>query len=242
MGRIANVVTSCLFFALLPLAGVSAKSERVTAAAPLETVSVLTLDGQIVIEPDGQVSDVVVDTKLTASLAAMVKRHVLAWRFKPLTFDGAARQVKSLMHMGLAAADEHGKYRVWVDSVTFPEIAGSVVHHVDGEPEPISAGETRPPIYPAELQSRGFMVTALLAIRVTADGKAGDVVAVQSMYCGFNQPKWPSPKALKMLESNAINSARHWTFIVPGGSARVPDRMTVTVQYSMGYDLNTPGV
>jgi len=215
-----------------------------TTPEPLETVSVLTLDGQIVIEPDGHVSDVSIDTKLAPTLAGMVRRHVLAWRFKPVSFGGEARQVKTFLHMALAAADTGGKYRVWVDSVRFPDSPEAVEQRIDGEPEPIRAGKFRLPNYPDELQARGLMATILLAIRVTPEGTAGDVVAVRSMYYDFGERKWRSPKGLKSLESNAVNSARHWTFKVPPAATRTPDQMTVVVpvHYTLGYDLNTPGV
>lgn len=241
MGRTGIAATTALLCALLLQATVSAKSAPLE---PLEAVSVLTLDGRIVIEPDGHVSDVSIDTKLAPTLAAMVRQHVLAWRFKPVSVGGEARQIKTFLHMGLAAADTAGKYRVWVDSVRFPDSPQSVEQRVDGEPEPIRAGKLRLPNYPDELQARGLMATILLAIRVTPEGTAGDVVAVQSMYYDLIERKWLSPKGLKSLESNAVNSARHWTFKVPPAAARTPDQMTVVVpvQYTMGYDLDKPGV
>lgn len=242
MERLLIALTGCLLFALLSPAAATAKSTP--AMTPLETVSVLTLDGRIVIEPDGHVSDVEIYTKLTPTLTAMVRRNVLTWRFKPLKSGGTALTLSSLLHMGLAAADEQGKYQVWVDSVTFPEVVGSPVQHIDGEAEPISAARTSLPSYPAELQSRGFMGTILLAIRVTPDGKAGDVTAIQSMYYRFNQPKWPGPRALEVMEKSAVDAARHWTFVVPQGVPRAPERMTVTVpvHYVIDVDPHTPGV
>lgn len=209
----------------------------------LEEVSVLTLDGRIVIEPDGVVSDVTVETKLTPALAEVVKRHVAGWRFRPVLVDGVAKRASTALRLGLAGAGEGGELRIWVDSVSFPDYRKPTALRPDGELEPITGRVLRPPGYPPGLQQRGMMGTVLLAIRVTPEGKVGDVVAVQSMAYLFNKPAGLNPRALEVLEANAINAARRWSFNVPNAASRTPGQLTVTVpvQYDLGYVLEAPG-
>jgi TonB family protein len=216
----------------------------VQAAEGLERVALMTVNAHIMIETDGTVSQVDIDTKITPQLAESLQRTLLKWRYQPVVVAGQARRAKVGVSLALAAEQEGENYKVRLDGVDYPDVLNPSAVLADGEAEPISAGRMQPPGYPPSLQVRGVMGRVLLAIRVTPEGKAGEVMIVQSLLYDIKRPTTLTRRTVVDFQHVAMNVARNWTFKVPAGSARRVEDMTVTVPvvFSMGYyDLDAPG-
>lgn len=225
-------------------AGNAPRAARVVEG--LEAVSILSLKGRVVIEPDGRVGSVKVDTRLTPALTAAVEQMVGEWRFKPIVIGGVPQRATTGMNMVLAAreaADVGTKYRVWVESVDFSDEDAAAVA-VDGEGPALSGRKMSPPGYPPSLQMRGVMGSVLLAFRVTPDGKTGQVMVLQSHVYEFNRPKGPLDQSIQTMERVAVNAARRWTYNVPAGHPDTDREMTATTRmvFTLGYELDQPGV
>lgn len=248
LGIGARVLTLALACTIASMAGGSAALASGTAAARpvegMERVSVMTVDAQIMIEVDGQVSQVNIDTKITADLAESLQRSLLKWRFEPIRVGGQARRARTQVRLALAAQQEGDSYKVRLDGVDYPDSADPKAVLADGQLEPIVGGRLLKPGYPQSLMMRGVMGRVLLAIRVTPEGKAGEVMIVQSLLYDINRPTPLTRRSVADFESVALNVARRWTFKVPPGPARDVEEMTVTVPvvFTMtSYDLDTPG-
>jgi outer membrane biosynthesis protein TonB len=212
----------------------------------LESVSVMTVRGHVVIEPDGSVGAVKLDTAIEPpALATAIQELVGSWKFKPIVIGGARQRATTGMQLALAATPaDDGQFKVWVDSVDFATTDAAVkVVRADGDVGEISGRSMKPPGYPPELEMRGVQGTVVLAIRVTPDGKAGQVMAVRSFLYEFNRPRGLTAATAVTLERTAISAAKRWTFDVPTGTPDTDHDMTVTtsVVFTLGYDLQAPG-
>ena len=225
-------------------AGNAARAARVVEG--LEAVSILSLKGRVVIEPDGRVGSVKVDTALAPALTAAVEQMVSEWRFKPIVVGGVPQRATTGMNMVLAAreaADVEAKYRVWVESVDFSDDTATAVP-ADGEGPALTGRKMSPPGYPPALEMRGVMGSVLLAFRVSPDGTIGKIMVVQSHAYEFNRPKGSLTHSIETMERVAMNAARRWTCNVPPGHPDTDREMTVTTRivFTLGYELDQPGV
>ena len=216
---------------------------RIEGPGKLERVVIMHVEGNLIIDADGSVPELKLKTTLTAQLASSLDRTIRSWRFHPVKLAGVARRVSTNMRLVLVGTPADAGYKVHVDSVVFPDRNDPSVARADGDPPTISAKSLKRPGYPPELQMRGVMGTVVLAIRVTADGKVGDLAPVQSLLynvaTGGNTPR----RDLALLERTVTNAAREWTFNVPDADSRLPEMMTVLVpvQFNLGFDLEKPG-
>lgn len=222
-------------------------SARVKARAEgpgkLERVVIMHVEGNLIIDTDGSVPELTLKTVVTPQLAASLDRTIRSWRFQPVKVAGVARRASTSMRLALVGTPVDQGYKVHVDSVVFPDRNDPSIARADGEPPTISGKTLKRPGYPPELQMRGVMGTVVLAIRVTPDGKVGELAPVQSLLynvaTGGNLPR----RDLALLESTAMAAARQWTFNVPNAGSRLPETMTVLVpvQFNLGVDLDKPG-
>lgn len=238
-----------LLFALLawatPVGAVDSPklATRVEGPGKLERVVIMHVEGNLIIDADGSVPELKLRTAVTPQLASSLDRTIRSWRFYPVKVAGVARRVSTNMRLVLVGTAVGEGYKVHVDSVVFPDRNDPTVARADGDPLTISGKSLKRPGYPPELQMRGVMGTVVLAIRVTADGKVGDLAPVQSLLynvaTGGNAPR----RDLALLEKVATSAARDWTFNVPDAESRSPETMTVLVpvQFNLGFDLEKPG-
>ena len=216
---------------------------RVEGPGKLERIVIMQVEGNLTIDPDGSVPDMTLKTQLTPQLAASLDRTIRSWRFHPVKVAGVARRVSTSMRLALVGTAVDEGYKVHVDSVVFPDRNDPSIARADGDPPTISGKTLKRPSYPPELQMRGVMGTVVLAIRVTPDGRVGDIAPVQSLLynvaTGGNTPR----RDLALLENTTMTAARQWTFNVPDASSRLPETMTVLVpvQFNLGFDLDKPG-
>ena len=119
-----------------------------TSAAPIERLLLMSVDGRIVIEPDGSVGSHVLATELKPEIAALLGKAIQGWRFEPVLIDGVPRRVEARMRVSLAAVEQGKDYKVRVDNVVFPPSKDGAA--TDRAPViAMRARSMRPPAYPS---------------------------------------------------------------------------------------------
>lgn len=227
--------------------------------APVQGESVLTLrvDGELTIGPEGGVDDYRIRTKLDPQVEALVKRAVPTWRFKPILVDGKPAIATSPMRITLAAEEVAQGYRVTVDNVVFQpntreqyeaELASQKAHprmSVAGEaPEPqvwISSKSLKPPGYPYGLMRSGVEGIVLLNLRLNPDGTVAEVFAAQSSLLNVKGREALLDRARAMLERNAGDVAKRWTFQVEAENLAGLSAEDLTVRVPVSYTLGKSG-
>lgn len=239
-----------------------AAAANVGAQAPVEpgkSESVLTMrvDGELSIDPEGRVMDYRITTKLDPQVEKLVRRAVPAWRFKPILVDGKPAIASSPMRITLAAEEMAQGYRVTVDNVVFQpntreqyeaELASQKAHprmSVAGEaPEPqvsISSKSMKPPGYPSGLLRSGVEGIVLLNLRLNPDGTVAEVFAAQSSLLNVKGREGLLDRARAMLERNAGDVAKRWTFQVEAENPAGLSAEDLTVRVPVSYTLGTSG-
>lgn len=219
------------------------------AETPSTTESVMTMrvDGELAIDPQGKVLDYRIDTKLEPAMRAQIDKAIPRWLFLPVSIDGKATAVKSRMRITLAAQQVAAGYAVSIDNVVFQDDRATTAMQLmgaDAKPvDDISSKSRRPPGYPLGLMRAGVEGAVLLYIRVTPDGRAGDVAAVQSALFNVRGRDKTLAEALRLLENNTVAAAKQWRFNVPAGRASlVPELMTVAVPVHYTMDRKSADV
>ncbi len=216
------------------------------APEPLETLTMMHVDGQILIDTDGRVESFEVATKIASPLEAALLKLVKQWRFNPVLVNGVARRAGAKMRVVLAAAREGEGYRVHIDNVVFPGDAESDKEFGPsrvGHPEHITGRSLEYPLYPIVLQMHGIEGTVLLAILIGPDGKVEQVKPMQSMLFDLRGSDKALRKAIGLMEASARATARRWTFNMPASKrGGTPSERTVCVpvEYVMGAQV-APG-
>lgn len=229
-----------------PRAGLASVDEATApvGAGILERVVIMRVETRVVIEPSGALGDLRIETPLDPALQAALEKAIRGWRFKPVLIDGVPRRARASMHVVLAALGEGRNVRVDVDSVDFPMPSDPDAVVADGQLAPITAKRLGAPGYPPNQQQGGVMGTILLGIRVTPDGRAGEIASIQSMLLQNKHGESANRRSIREFEAVAIAAAKRWTFNVPASAVpRTAEQMTVAVpvQFNLGYDLDTPG-
>lgn len=208
--------------------------------APVETVVAMQVDGWVTFDSVGQVESYRIDTALQDSIGTALNDKVRQWKFHPVLVDGVARKATTRMRVTLAAKEEDGQIHVKIDNVVFPSEPGDVNTRVDGQAEPISGKRLRPPGYPVGLMQQRVSGSVLLAIRVSPEGRADEVLAVQSMLYDVRGSASALRVGIRMLEQSAVDAAKEWTFNVPAtAKPRTADQLTVTVPVDYVMDKAT---
>lgn len=249
-----------LVVAVVALAFGAAHAASDPATVQGESVLTLRVDGELTIGPDGGVADYRIRTKLDPQVETLVKRAVPTWRFKPILVDGKPAIATSPMRITLAAEEMAEGYRVTVDNVVFrpnteeeyqAEQASRKAHRrisVAGEaPGPqvaISSKSMQPPKYPSGLQRSGVEGIVLLNLRLNPDGTVAEVFAAQSSLLNVKGREALLDRARVMLERNASDVAKRWTFQVKAENpaALPPEHLTVRVpvEYMLGSSGSGP--
>jgi hypothetical protein len=228
-----HVRSLVMVFALLSATAsfASAPPEPPTAETlKVETVIVMNVAGALVFEPDGQVSQVEIATKLLPDLHAAVERVIRRWKFEPVLVDGSARQARTGFRLQLVGTPVDAGYRIVVDGVDFGLPDGTPKDLAKrAAANDIGPGRLIPPTYPPDAQRQGASGTVVLAIRVTPEGKTGDVSVVRSMLLNTARMDPQSARRhLLSLEKESMRAARRWTYKLPADAAtRKPETLTV---------------
>lgn len=238
-----------LTVALLACAGAYAGAKD--EATQGEAVLTLRVDGEISIDPEGGVADYRISTKLNPQLERLVRRAVPSWRFKPIVVDGKPVIATSPMRITLSAEEKDGGYKVTVDNVVFrpntraeweAEQASRKARprmSVVGEaPQPmvwITSKSLRPPKYPPELQHAGVEGMVLLTLRLHPDGRVAETFASQSSLLNVKGSPGQLDRARVMLERNASDAAKRWTFTIAAEEGASMSAHQLTVRLPVEY-------
>ena len=241
--------------AALAFGAANAASEPGTTAS--ESVLTMRVDGELTVGPQGQVAEFQIRTKLDPQVEKLLRRVVPSWRFKPILVDGAPVLAKSPMRITLAAVEMAEGYQVKVDNVVFwpntpeehaAEEASRKAHpglSVAGEaPEPlvwIRSKSLKPPRYPSGLERSGVEGIVLLNLRLKPDGSVAEVFAAQSSLLNVRGGSGLLDRARLMLERNASDAAKTWTFQVAAEDPAALSPKDLTVRVPVEYMLGTPG-
>lgn len=212
------------------VAGLSHAEPAVPLEPDLESVVILRVDGTLVLSPEGEVVHYLVSTKLSDELRRRLLLTVGTWKFKPVLIDGVPREVRTDMRVMLAARPVADRYRIDVDNVLFPGKGGIVPDGAKAISGAMTGRKLSPPQYPRGLAAANIRGTVLLAIRVSPEGTAEEVVVTQSMLVDVRGRDRVMKQALRAFESASTSAAIDWTFNISPELARKPGaERTVTV-------------
>lgn len=245
--------TTLLVAGLLAANGAAAQTPGATG----ESVLTLRVDGELSIDPDGKVKEYQITTKLDPQVDKLVRRAVVAWRFKPILVDGRPAIATSPMRITLAAVEREQGYQVKVDNVVFrpntqaqykAEQASQRAHQrisVAGEaPQPrvwITSRSLKPPQYPAGLMRSGVEGIVLLNVRLNPDGTVAEVFASQSSLLNVKGRPALLDRARVMLERSASDAAKRWSFDVVNEEVAPLSAEALTVRVPVEYKMGAPG-
>jgi len=240
-----------IMLTLTLLASTGAYAGAKDQAVQGEAVLTLRVDGELSIDPEGKVADYRISTKLDPQLERLVRRAVPSWRFKPILVDGKPVIASSPMRITLSAEEMKEGYKVVVDNVVFrpntreeweAEEASRKARprmSVAGEAPPsmvwITSKSLRPPSYPPLLQQAGVEGMVLLTVRVHPDGTVAEVFASQSSLLNVKGSSKQLDRARLMLERNATDAAKRWTFTVKTEDASPLSAEALTVRLPVEY-------
>ena len=176
---------------------------------------------------DGEkVLDYRITTPVEGDLKPLLDKSVRKWTFHPVLVDRTPVPARTNMRITLAAQAAEGGYRVVVDNVTFGVALDEAERRLDGG----SAGEdeafirvqsNRPmPAYPGNLARAGVEGAVLVGVKVTADGKAEEAIALQSTLFNVRGRDRTLDEARKLFEDATVNAIRRWTFEVTARKAK----------------------
>jgi hypothetical protein len=214
--------------ALLALAAprpVHAQAAAEASIAPLKTVMLMELEGEVAIDAAGLVTDVGIATPVNDALRAGVTRVVRDWKFEPVVVDGVAVPARAKARILLGSRPTSAVDKVWVDGVTFVRSTAPIelpnaqltVSHLDR------------PRYPPGM--RGVAGRVLVAMRIGLDGRVADAAVVQSALRDVVGEKHELQQAIDQFERASLAAARRWRFtvVVREGAQPSADELTVMV-------------
>jgi len=206
-----------------------------------ESVLTMRVDGELTIGTQGEVEAYALRTELTPDLQKMLDKAIPKWAFVPIEQDGKPVRAKTPMRITLVAREiGEQKYEVKIDNVIFSPLTKK-----DREAAERAAGKAVVrlnslqshlyPKYPYELFASGVEGSVLLRLRVNPDGSVADVFAEQSSLYNVKGNPRALDKARALLEKNATEAARKWTYSVENASTEQTQDIDVkvTVKYSL---------
>lgn len=179
----------------------------------------LDVSGEIAIDHQGAVYDYKIHTLLAPEVKKIVEDSVRHWRFEPVLRDGKPVYAKSGIHLTLSALPVETGYRLRIDKVRF------VGHR--------AATKMVPPEYPMDAKRAAIGARILVAVRIDAQGKVLDAVAVQSVVTNTRRPN----RSADQFEKASVAAMKQWLFqpanIEAGDSAETT--LIVPIEYSVDW-------
>lgn len=208
-------VTRWLGIALLllsvpALAGIAQVRKQVEAS--------MLVTGNVLIEPDGSVSQVQLDQpdKLPPGVRNLVDQAGKVWRFEPVTVDGVARKAKASMSLRVVAKElDSGDYSLELRGAYFGKEAMTAEDRQKFEgAAAVQSVSMRPPQFPEGAAMVGGRGVAYLILKIGADGRVQEAIVEQ-----VNLQVVGQESSMKMLREqfgkSALRASKQWTFTVP---------------------------
>ncbi len=223
-----RIVIALLVMLCMAPAQARTEEEAVPASVSVESIVTTQVDGKIVIDPQGGLTEYQISTEVPAQLRDGLDKAVRQWKFEPVVVNGKPVRAQAAMRVTLAAYKEGEDYRVKVDNVTFPgDAKGAVKADAEG-PVTISRKSMPAPHYPMQLLSVGGVV--LLYLKLTPEGRVEEAVPVQTSLVDVKGKDRLLAKAIALFEKSAVQKAKTWRFdVVMNGGAVEPRDLSVSV-------------
>ncbi|WDS35424.1 energy transducer TonB [Pseudoxanthomonas sp.] len=154
--------------------------------------------GEVGIDPDGKVFATDIKTIVTPQVKDLIEKTVRDWQFEPVLVDGKPGHVKANMNLTLLAKKSDGGYQLQVERARFYSARATT--------------RMTPPRYPPEPARAGIGANVLVAVRVDAQGKVIDAVAVETSLPYRNVNAKVARSWGKYFEKATIQAARDWEF------------------------------
>jgi TonB family protein len=211
----------------------------VAQASTLDNVESSTVvQGTIVLAKDGSVQTAVVDdaAKYGQSIADLVRKTALQWRFKPVLRNDEPVMAKANMHVRVVLKKmPSGEYSARIKGATFGDGNSNDTDtlHKDGEHKWIQ------PQYPMDAIRARVQGTVYLSLHVDRSGRVTDAVAEQ-----VNLGNTGSERIVKqyreILAKAAITAARKWTYAIPT-TGKLATRDSWTAHVPVSFNLKVMG-
>lgn len=179
-------------------------------AARKQVEASMLLTGMIVVDPQGGVSEHVIDhpEKVEKGVLDFMHASVAQWKFEPVRVDGKPVSIRNKMSIRLIAKDVgDGKYNVRIGGADFQPFKTETGTE-------IAENSLTPPKYPVYAQRAGVQGTVYLVLRVGRDGKVTDVateqVNLKIVASASDMRHWRS-----VLAASATKVAKAWAFTPP---------------------------
>ena len=198
---------------------VSAKPEGPTAVT-LESLLLMRVDTTVVLDPQGTLLEFTVKSALDPALKAALERSAAKWRFSRTSSKPAYGNASEDLRVVLSAIKVGDRFHYRIDSLGLLNAPDGQADSAS-EPPPIALRSTPGTSYPGDY----WPVTArvLLAICVSADGKAEHVQAVQSVLSNVRGSPSSLANAIGAFERSAVAAAQIWTFRIAPDRAALPE-------------------
>jgi hypothetical protein len=202
----------------------------------LETVKTLQVEAWVDVDSQGQLTGLTFETKLPDQMRGILEGTVRTWRFLPIIVDGVPKASKAKMRITLAARKAASGYQVTVDNVRFPDSSQAERMVVDNASARISVKSMhRNDFYPSQLARTPLSCFVLLGIKIGADGRADNVVAIQSSLLDVDAPPAVLREAVFRFEQAALRGARLWRFNVT--AKKLPlDAKDMTIRINVPFE------
>lgn len=168
--------------------------------------------GQVMIETDGAVSEVVIDQRdrLPPAAIDLIERSAAGWRFEPILVDGQPRAARTPMSVRLVARrGDDETYLLSIASGHFGDVPGDELGA-----DSVRSADLRPPTYPASALAMGAKGVVYVLVRIGRDGKVADAFAEQ-VNLGVVGHEREMQEMREILSRSALRAARRWMFIPP---------------------------
>ncbi|WP_140726422.1 energy transducer TonB [Pseudomonas sp. Hp2] len=197
--------------------------------------SSLLLKGDVDIEPDGSVSQVMLDReeKLPEGVVKLVHYSASRWKFEPVVVDGRAVRARAPMSVRVVARKLDGQYRVEIHSASFQRYDAT-------RRDTVTPIKMAPPRYPENAFRVGAGGTVYLILKIGRDGTVQDAVAEQ-VNLRIVASEGDMRKLRGILAQNALGAAQKWTFNPPTEGDEVDDpywTVRVPINYSFANQLS----
>ena len=209
----------------------------IAAGEPLpgfETVMTKRIDGEIVIDPEGNVVSHSFASELEPAVRALLAKAVAQWKFHPYLANGIAVRARSKMRVTVAARQTGEDFQVSIDNVIFHDgkkgSADKAEEKNSQDPSGIELSLARrtSPIHYPRYAVNGMTV---VAVRLKPDGSVDDIVATQTTFLNAKGEPEQFERARQAMEENATSAIRRWRFkvVVPPGVEPKPEQLTGTL-------------
>ena len=215
MGPRALIAFLTLALAMLAVA------PRASADGTVQLVMVTRAQGTLVVDAQGKVVELKMDTELNPMLAPAVDRGLRAMRFKPVTVDGVATAARAAFTVQLVGERVGDDLKISFDGISFSAPDGHRSEADEADRKGLAKRRMTPPSYPLDLARDGMTGEVQLAFLVGADGRVEDMVVVRTTLYG-SRPGQSETEAMRQFEKATLRTARSWTFRLTPELAAAP--------------------